>query len=66
MPKKSPWSNNGGARKGAGRKPNPNAKQSVTLRMSPDIVAWVKSLDNQSVEVEAIIRRCKAFREFDQ
>lgn len=66
MPKKSPWANNGGAREGSGPKPKPNAKQNVTLRMSPDIVAWIKSLDNQSVEVEAILRRCKAFREFNQ
>ena len=52
----------GGKRKGAGRPVTGNRKQPAYLKMSPDVVAWIRTHDNMSVEVETILRRCAAFK----
>jgi hypothetical protein len=58
----------GGARKGAGRKPDPagTTRKMVSVKMPPDVYAYLKSQKNTTETVENAIRRSKAFRDFQK
>jgi len=38
----------GGKRAGAGRPPSPNKKQTIAIRLSPDLIAWLKAQENSA------------------
>lgn len=56
-----PASKHGGKRKGAGRPPaSPSgAAVAVTVRLPPDLAAWLRAQDNQT---QAVIRALEALR----
>ena len=55
--------NHGGRRKGAGRKPSPKTRKvPITLRLHPEIIDYLRSLENMTAETEAVLRRSKGFR----
>lgn len=56
----------GGKRKGSGRKPDPNAKIGKSFRLSPRVAQWLESLENQSVTVDAVLQRCKDYRDWSR
>ena len=57
----------GGKRDGAGRKPAPEGEKKETLcvRLSPDVIEYLKQA-GAGVIIEAAIRRTKAFKEWEQ
>lgn len=57
--------NHGGARSGAGRKADPNSKIAYTTKLSPQVVAYLRQCDNAAVLIETLIKRTKAFKEFE-
>lgn len=45
-------------RRGPGRKPEPNKRQSITVRLPPDVVAWLGQFGRKKGEqIEAALRR---------
>lgn len=54
----------GGKREGAGRKPKPDAKSVITVSVSPQVAAYLKSTGNASGTVDDSIQRTKRFREW--
>jgi hypothetical protein len=52
----------GGKRKGAGRKPAPDAKQPISARVSPDVKAFLAEQENASETIDETIQRSKAFK----
>lgn len=56
-------SSHGGQRTGAGRKPDPDKKQPISLKLTPKVVKYLKSV-NASVTVDEAIQRSKAYREW--
>lgn len=56
----------GGKRRGAGRKPAPDAKQSISARVSPEVKAFLATQTNASEAIDKTIRRSKAFREWEK
>lgn len=61
MPKKDP---RGGAREGAGRKPDPNAKEPYGTRLSKDTIAFLQSIDNAAAYIDDTIKRSKGYRQW--
>lgn len=51
----------GGKRKGAGRPPTADAKQPYTTKLHPEIIAYLRSADNQ-----AVIRRTADFKQWKE
>ena len=47
----------GGKRKGAGRKPMPDKKQTYATRLRPDQIAWLRSQKNAAKEIETALDR---------
>jgi hypothetical protein len=49
----------GGAREGAGRKPNPEGrKQNITIKLPPDLIDKLKQSDeSQAVQIEKALRQ---------
>lgn len=45
-----------------GRPPKPDAKIAMSVRLAPDVVAWLRAQENQSAAVEEAVRRSKGFR----
>lgn len=54
-----------GPGKSLGRPPKADAKVAVSVRLSPDVVAYLRSQENQSAAVEEALRRSKGFRQRD-
>ena len=52
----------GGARKGSGRKPDPNARKMVSLRLSLETVDYLATVDNKTEAIEAAVKNSKAFK----
>ena len=52
----------GGKRKGAGRKPAPDAKQPISARVSPEVKSFLAEQANASETIDETIQRSKAFR----
>jgi predicted Fe-S protein YdhL (DUF1289 family) len=56
-------SNRGGYREGSGRKAEyDQPKQTKCLRFSAELIAWLDQIDNQSVEVERLLRASREFK----
>jgi hypothetical protein len=53
----------GGKRLGAGRKPAPDAKKATTIKLSPDVLEFLATV-NKSATIEAAVRKSKEFREW--
>lgn len=45
----------GGKRKGAGRKPIPNKKQSYSTKLRPDLIAWLRAQKNAAKIIEGAL-----------
>ena len=45
----------GGKRKGAGRKPSPDKKQTYSTRLRPDQILWLRGHDNAAKEIETAL-----------
>lgn len=45
-----------------GRPLKADAKIAMSVRLSPDVAAWLRAQDNQSTAVEDAVRRSKGFR----
>lgn len=56
----------GGKRKGAGRKPAPDAKQPISARVSPEVKAFLADQANASETIDETIRRSKKFKDWDK
>lgn len=56
----------GGKRKGAGRPPTADAKQPYNTKLPPDVIAYLRSLENQAALLEAVIRRTTAFKRWKE
>lgn len=58
--------NRGGKRKGAGRKPAPQGTTKVpySMKLEPELVKYLRQLQNATATVEAVLKRSKAFREW--
>ena len=55
----------GGKRKGAGRKAGPNgAKVPYATKLTPDVVEYLRQLDNAAETIDDTLRRSKAFLEW--
>ena len=52
----------GGARAGAGRPALPDAKQTVSVRVPPDVRAYLDTVANISEHVDLCVRRSAGFR----
>ena len=53
-------SSHGGQRQGAGRPKTPQPKKSISVRLPPDIIAWLDSQsDNRAVTIEKLVRARK-------
>lgn len=45
-------------RRGPGRRPEPNKRQSITVRLPPDLIAWLEQFGRKKGEtIEAALRR---------
>jgi hypothetical protein len=55
MPRKKKTPTHGGAREGAGRKPDPNAKRPVTFKLAVPIVEYLDTVPSKVAAVEAAI-----------
>lgn len=53
-----------GPGKKLGRPPKPDKKQTVSMRFSPDVAAFVRSQANYSQWTEDAVRRTAAFRKW--
>jgi len=56
----------GGKREGAGAKPAPEGTTKVTYatKLEPQVVAYLRQLDNAAREIEARIKASKQYREW--
>lgn len=53
----------GGKRTGAGRPPNPHGnKQSLMIRLTPDVLAYLATKDSQSNHLDEMVRRSVDFK----
>lgn len=55
----------GGKRKGAGRKPAPDAKVNLPIRVPLDVRAFLESTGNMSQTVTDAVRRSRAYRDWN-
>ena len=56
--------NNGGKRKGAGRKPKPNGKLSYGTRLSPDVIEYLRQCDNAAETIEQSIKNSSGYKQW--
>ena len=56
----------GGPRPGSGRPADPDAKVDLSLRVPPDVRAYLDTCENISETVAEVIRRTKAFRDWQK
>lgn len=55
----------GGKRQGAGRPACPDErKRPVTLKLAPELVAYLATVSNKTAAVEDALRRSRGFREW--
>lgn len=55
----------GGARKGAGRKPDPdNRKLQLNLRLARDVLAYLDYVESKTQTIEDALRGSKGYREW--
>jgi hypothetical protein len=61
-------SHRGGKREGAGRKPAPpgTIKLPYNTKLTPDVVEYLRQLDNAAKELDDMVRRSKQFREWSK
>jgi hypothetical protein len=57
--------NRGGKRKGAGRKPAPEGarKLAYNTKLAPDLIDYLRSLNNAAEAIDLAIRESKQFKE---
>lgn len=55
-----------GPGKRIGRPPDPHRKQTACVRLSPDVLAFLRETGNVSVAIETVVRKTAAFKRFDQ
>lgn len=58
----------GGPRPGSGPKPLPPGvrKETYATKLSPDVIAFLRSLENAALTIEETTRRSKAFQEWSK
>lgn len=52
----------GGARIGAGRKPDPNARKMLSVRLGLETLEYLSTTDSKTEAIETALQNTKAFR----
>jgi len=67
MKEKKKVENRGGAREGAGRKPDGESKKiPMTFKINPELRRYLQSLNNATAAIETALKRSKQFRDWKE